>query len=137
MRCMNQPVQRAEEHSLDKLRLIREQVENVAGELVRLEERGREQARCWRRRGVTSSSTVVGNDDGTSSSSMMMMMGEEDKLALYHVLNDQRVGMERLSEIVLRDVRDVDILKEELENGGSGVGRRRVVSGGPAIFGGR
>eukprot|EP00985_Skeletonema_marinoi_P014343 scaffold7266_cov121-Skeletonema_marinoi.AAC.5 len=110
-----------------------EQVNLVAVRLRDLEERGRQQARNWRMRGATQlQQQRNGGMDGTTA------LSEEDKLALFHVLNDQRLGMERLGSIVTRDVRDTDILKEEMNKaesvvrGGSGGGRRA-----PAIFGGR
>jgi len=136
IRCMNQPTQRAEEEANFKLRKLLEQVNLVAVRLRDLEERGRQQARNWRMRGATQlqQQRNGGGVDGTA-------LSEEDKLALFHVLNDQRLGMERLGSIVTRDVRDTDILKEEMNKAesfvrGSGSGGRRV-GGGTAIFGGR
>ena len=136
IRCMNQPTQRAEEEANFKLRKLLEQVNLVAVRLRDLEERGRQQARNWRMRGATQlqQQRNGGGVDGTA-------LSEEDKLALFHVLNDQRLGMERLGSIVTRDVRDTEILKEEMNKAesvvrGSGSGGRRV-GGGTAIFGGR
>ena len=156
IRCMNQPIQDAESTSNYQLRVLYDEVNRMICVLCDLEERGREQARLWRKRGATGgggdgiTSGVTnggGGIDNTSSSSLE----EEDKLALFHVLNDQRLGMERLGSIVTRDVRDVDILKEEmgkaLDQGrgssGSVVGGVRQqqrgggVVGSTAIFGGR
>lgn len=138
IRCMNQPTQRAEEEAQFKLRKLLEQVNMVAMKLRDLEERGRQQARNWRMRGATMSNNngLLDGGGGTLSSSTL---SDEDKLALFHVLNDQRLGMERLGSIVTRDVRDTDILKEEMSKAESSVrgggGRSRV--GGAAIFGGR
>jgi len=139
IRCMNQPTQRAEEEANFKLRKLLEQVNLVAVRLRDLEERGRQQARNWRMRGATQLQQQRNNGgvDGTA-------LSEEDKLALFHVLNDQRLGMERLGSIVTRDVRDTDILKEEMNKAESvvrgGSGGRRVggaLGQSPAIFGGR
>ena len=93
------------------------------------------------RRTILGASGSLEECHNTSSSSLE----EEDKLALFHVLNDQRLGMERLGSIVTRDVRDVDILKEEVGKaldqgrGGSGSvgGMRQQQRGTTAIFGGR
>uniref|UniRef100_A0A7S2M2R6 Nucleoporin Nup54 alpha-helical domain-containing protein n=1 Tax=Skeletonema marinoi TaxID=267567 RepID=A0A7S2M2R6_9STRA len=140
IRCMNQPTQRAEEEANFKLRKLLEQVNLVAVRLRDLEERGRQQARNWRMRGATQLQQQRNNGgvDGTTA------LSEEDKLALFHVLNDQRLGMERLGSIVTRDVRDTDILKEEMNKAESvvrgGSGGRRVggaLGQSPAIFGGR
>jgi len=137
IRCMNQPTQRAEEEAQIVIRRLLDQVTIVARRLRDLEERGRQQARNWRMRGAVETRNDVGGGgmDGTKS-----VLSEEDKLALFHVLNDQRLGMERLGSIVTRDVRDTEILKEEMIKAESAV---RVVNGGggtsrgPAIFGGR
>lgn len=166
IRCMNQPTQRAEEEAQFKLRKLVEQVNIVRMKLCDLEERGRQQARNWRRmRGEEEAAAAMNTNvsDGvsscggsgellSSSSSFSTSLSDEDKLALFHVLNDQRLGMERLGSIVTRDVRDTEILKEEMSKAESsssssvrGItsGRMRVggSSGGgalgPAIFGGR
>lgn len=123
------------------LRKLLEQVNLVAMKLRDLEERGRQQARNWRMRGASTNLQLQqrrnGLDGGAST------LSEEDKLALFHVLNDQRLGMERLGSIVTRDVRDTEILKEEMNKAenvvrGSVGGVRRVGGAlGPAIFGGR
>lgn len=134
IRCMNQPTQRAEEESQILIRKLLEQVNGVMRKLVDLEERGRQQARNWRMRGA------VVDKSGGNGSGGEPLLSEEDKLALFHVLNDQRLGMERLGSIVTRDVRDTEILKEEMtkatEKSSVGV-VRGVAAGRPAIFGGR
>eukprot|EP00573_Skeletonema_grethae_P004459 CAMPEP_0201696448 /NCGR_PEP_ID=MMETSP0578-20130828/8115_1 /ASSEMBLY_ACC=CAM_ASM_000663 /TAXON_ID=267565 /ORGANISM="Skeletonema grethea, Strain CCMP 1804" /LENGTH=470 /DNA_ID=CAMNT_0048182445 /DNA_START=114 /DNA_END=1523 /DNA_ORIENTATION=+ len=112
IRCMNQPTQRAEEEAQYTLRKLLEQVNLVAMKLRDLEERGRQQARNWRMRGASTNLQLQqrnGLDGGGGA-----YLSEEDKLALFHVLNDQRLGMERLGSIVTRDVRDTEILKEEM-----------------------
>lgn len=138
IRCMNQPTQRAEEEAQYTLRKLLEQVNLVAMKLRDLEERGRQQARNWRMRGASTNLQLRQRNGGE------VALSEEDKLALFHVLNDQRLGMERLGSIVTRDVRDTEILKEEMNKaesvvrGRGGVGGRRVGGAlGPAIFGGR
>ena len=62
---------------------------------------------------------------------------EEDKVALFNVLNEQRMGMERLGHIVKRDVRDVGILDDELRRSSSGRTEVARPPSGAAIFGGR
>jgi flagellar biosynthesis chaperone FliJ len=142
IRCMNQPTQRAEEEAQFQLRKMLEQVNMGVRQLRDLEERGRQQARNWRMRGATMMSHTA-SDGGGGGASLSSTLSEEDKLALFHVLNDQRLGMERLGSIITRDVRDTEILKEEMSKAESSVrgsisGRRGVGGAlGPAIFGGR
>eukprot|EP00581_Thalassiosira_minuscula_P011552 CAMPEP_0183713898 /NCGR_PEP_ID=MMETSP0737-20130205/8628_1 /TAXON_ID=385413 /ORGANISM="Thalassiosira miniscula, Strain CCMP1093" /LENGTH=484 /DNA_ID=CAMNT_0025942771 /DNA_START=39 /DNA_END=1493 /DNA_ORIENTATION=+ len=128
VRCMGQPTQRAEGEAQRRLGEILKQVNMVGKSLVDLEERGKQQARAWRMRGATMESS--------QRSEVADALQEEDKVALFHVLNEQRMGMERLGHIVKRDVRDVDILKEELNNAHSGRAKSFSTSG-AAIFGGR
>jgi hypothetical protein len=66
----------------------------------------------------------------------LLPMEEEDKVALFQVLNGQRLGMERLGSIVKRDVRDAGIMKDELNKASSGR-VKALSSSGAAIFGGR
>ena len=66
----------------------------------------------------------------------LLPMEEEDKVALFNVLNGQRLGMERLGSIVKRDVRDSGIMKDELSKASSGR-VKALSSSGAAIFGGR
>ena len=124
VRCMGQPTQRAELESQQRLGEIVKQVNMVGKALADLEERGTQQARAWRMRGATMESqrSEVGS----------VSLRDEDKVALFHVLNDQRLGMERLGHIVKRDVRDVGILKDELNSNSAG---KALPSSGAAIFG--
>ena len=100
----------------------------VGKTLANLEERGRQQARAWRMKGATMESRQ--SDIG------LLPMEEEDKVALFQVLNGQRLGMERLGSIVKRDVRDAGIMKDELSKASSGR-VKALSSSGAAIFGGR
>mmetsp|Transcript_11781 Transcript_11781/g.18077 ORF Transcript_11781/g.18077 Transcript_11781/m.18077 type:complete len:487 (-) Transcript_11781:39-1499(-) len=135
IRCMNQPTQRAEEEAQYTLRKLLEQVNLVAMKLRDLEERGRQQARNWRMRGASTNLQLQQRrNNGLDGAACL---SEEDKLALFHVLNDQRLGMERLGSIVTRDVRDTEILKEEMNKAESVVRGSGVGALGPAIFGGR
>ena len=131
IRCMGQPTQRAEIDAQQRLGEIMKQMNIVGNTLSNLEERGKHQARAWRMRGATLESS--------QQHSGSIPLQEEDKVSLFHVLNDQRLGMERLGNIVKRDVRDVGILKDELNkaSSGSGVVHALPPSGGAAIFGGR
>ena len=124
VRCMGQPTQRAELEAQQRLGEIVKQVNMVGKALADLEERGTQQARAWRMRGATMESqrSEVGS----------VSLRDEDKVALFHVLNDQRLGMERLGHIVKRDVRDVGILKDELNSNSAG---KALPSSGAAIFG--
>jgi hypothetical protein len=152
IRCMNHPIQRAEVDAQIQLRKLLDQVNSVAVNLRTLEERGRQQARNWRMNRATSSSSSSSTIMDDASMMLSSTLSDDDKLALFHVLNDQRLGMERLGSIVTRDVRDVEILKEEMMGrrsrssvvvGGGGRAVKRIVgaAGGtsfePAIFGGR
>lgn len=128
VRCMGQQTQGAEVQAQQRLAGIMQQCNIVGTSLADLEERGRQQARAWRMRGATMESQQ--SEVGTVS------LQEEDKMALFHVLNDQRLGMERLGHIVKRDVRDVDILKGELNKASSGMVKALPPSG-AAIFGSR
>ena len=94
------------------------QVNMVGKTLANLEERGKQQARTWRMRGATMESRQSDDVGG------LLPMEEEDKLALFHVLNGQRLGMERLGSIVKRDVRDAGIMKDEITNMTSSSGGR-------------
>lgn len=127
IRCMGQPTQRAEVEAQQRLGEIMKQVNLVGKTLANLEERGRQQARAWRMKGATMESRQ--SDIG------LLPMEEEDKVALFQVLNGQRLGMERLGSIVKRDVRDAGIMKDELNKASSG--RVKASSSGAAIFGGR
>lgn len=130
LRCMGQPIQRAEAEASQRLGEIARRAHAVGTSLADLEERGRQQARAWRMRGATMESSR--RTDAASAP-----LQEEDKVALFHVLNDQRLGMERLGHIVKRDVRDVDILKDELNKAASGRGSSSLPPSRAAIFGGR
>jgi hypothetical protein len=105
----------------------------VGRTLANLEERGKQQARAWRMRGATMESRQSDDVGG------LLPMVEEDKLALFHVLNEQRLGMERLGGILKRDVRDAGIMKNEMTNKSSSSGGRvkTLSSSAAAIFGGR
>jgi nuclear pore complex protein Nup54 len=133
VRCMGQPTQRAEVEASQRLENILKSVNTVGKGLMELEERGRLQARAWRTR--AQSNNMNGGMLG-STSEEATTLGEQDKAALFSVLNDQRMGMERLGDIVKRDVRDAGILKEELSRSSTRT-RALPVSGGAAIFGGR
>mmetsp|Transcript_23059 Transcript_23059/g.37574 ORF Transcript_23059/g.37574 Transcript_23059/m.37574 type:complete len:346 (+) Transcript_23059:172-1209(+) len=128
VRCMGQSTQRAEVGAQQRLGEMMQQVNQVGKSLADLEERGRQQARAWRMRGATMESQ--------HSEAGAVSLQEEDKMALFNVLNDQRLGMERLGHIVKRDVRDVSILKDELNRASSGRVNALPPSG-AAIFGGR
>ena len=128
-RCMGQPTQRAEAESRRRLGEIGQRANAVAASLADLEERGRRQARTWRMRGATMESRPRSQVDAAP-------LTEQDKAALFQVLNDQRLGMERLGHIVKKEVRDVEILKAELEKASSGRAKA-LPPPGAAIFGGR
>lgn len=127
IRCMGQPIQRAEVEAQQRLGEIMKQVNTIGKSLANLEEMGKQQARAWRVRGATIESR---SDFGS------LPLREEDKVGLFHVLNDQMLGMERLGRIVNRDIRDVCILKDEL-NKASSSKDKAPPSLGAAIFGGR
>ena len=135
VRCMGQPTQRAELESQQRLGEIMKQVNTVGKVLADLEERSKQQARAWRMRGANMESQQLQQNASAVSNSSMPLQ-EEDKVALFNVLNDQRMGMERLGHIVLRDARDVDILKDEMNKASSGRVQQSD-SRGAAIFGGR
>ncbi|KAL9180591.1 hypothetical protein ACHAXT_011044 [Thalassiosira profunda] len=127
VRCQGQAIQPAEVEAQKRLGEIVKQVNALGKSLSDLEERGRQQARAWRMRGATM--------DSRRAEMGAPPLREEDKTALFHVLNDQRMGMERLGHIVNRDVRDVGIIKKEL--GKSAGGAKALPPSGAAIFGGR
>eukprot|EP00571_Detonula_confervacea_P017759 CAMPEP_0172311774 /NCGR_PEP_ID=MMETSP1058-20130122/15766_1 /TAXON_ID=83371 /ORGANISM="Detonula confervacea, Strain CCMP 353" /LENGTH=457 /DNA_ID=CAMNT_0013025061 /DNA_START=12 /DNA_END=1385 /DNA_ORIENTATION=+ len=128
VRCIGQPTQRAEAEAQQRLGEIMKQTNMVGRSLADLEERGKQQARAWRMRGATM--------EPQHSEVGSVPLQEEDKRALFNVLNDQRLGMERLGHIVKRDVRDVGILKDELNKVSSGR-VKALPSSGASIFGGR
>ena len=131
-RCMGQPIQGAEVEAWKRLGELMKRCAQVGTSLADLEERGRGQARAWRMRGAAMESSSQHVDSAP--------LGEEDKAALFHVLNAQRLGMERLGQIVERDVRDRGTLKEELSKAtASSLGSRGAAlpSSGATIFGGR
>ena len=128
IRCMGQPIQRAEVEAQQRVGEIMKQVNVIGKSLANLEEVGRQQARAWRVRGATIESR---SDFGS------LPLREEDKVGLFHVLNDQMLGMERLGRIVNRDVRDVGILKDELNKTASLSKEKSLPSLGATIFGGR
>mmetsp|Transcript_15853 Transcript_15853/g.25612 ORF Transcript_15853/g.25612 Transcript_15853/m.25612 type:complete len:301 (+) Transcript_15853:399-1301(+) len=132
VRCMGQPTTSAEGESRQRLGEIARQAGFVGTSLADLEERGRQQARTWRMRGATMDS----QQQQQSSRSSEVGLREQDKVELFQVLNEQRLGMERLGHIVKKEVRDVGILKEELEKASSGRAKA-LPPPGAAIFGGR
>ena len=132
IRCMNQPTQSAEVQAQQRLGEIIKQVTLVDKALIDLEERGKHQARAWRMRGAT-----IESQRQHVTNTVEDPLQTEDKVALFNVLNDQRLGMERLGNIVNRDVRDASILKEELTKETSGLKALPPSLGGTAIFGGR
>lgn len=131
VRCMGQPTQRAEGEAQRRLGEITERLNAAGKSMADLEERGRRQARAWRTRGATMESSRTVEHPSASA------LQEEDKVALFNVLNEQRMGMERLSHIVKRDVRDVGILDDELRRSSSGRTEVARPPSGAAIFGGR
>lgn len=135
IRCMNQPTQSAEVQSQQRLNEIIKQVTLVDKALIDLEERGKHQARAWRMRGAT----IESQRQHVTTTTVEDPLQTEDKVALFNVLNDQRLGMERLGNIVNKDVRDASILKEELTKETTGLKALPQSSslGGTAIFGGR
>jgi len=110
---------------------------NIVGQtLINLEERGKQQSRSWRMKGATlMSSQQLQHNNSTLS------MNDEDKLALFHVLNDQRLGLERLGNIMKKDGRDVGIVLDELSKASSSSSSsssssgNKVKASGAAIFG--
>jgi hypothetical protein len=67
-------------------------------------------------------------------------MNDDDKLALFHVLNDQRLGLEHLGNIMKKDGRDVSIVLDELSkasssSSSSSSGNKVKSLSGAAIFG--
>ena len=82
---MGQPIQGAEVEAWKRLGELMKRCAQVGTSLADLEERGRGQARAWRMRGATMESSSQHVDSAP--------LGEEDKAALFHVLNDQRLGM--------------------------------------------
>ncbi|EJK50395.1 hypothetical protein THAOC_30644 [Thalassiosira oceanica] len=115
---MNQPTQRAEVEANARLSEIIKQIKLAESKLLELEERGKHQSRAWRMRGATLEAQKS-RDDFTNEK-----LSEEDKMALFNVLNDQRLGMERLGDIVAKDSRDAAILHSELDRGQKGVNSR-------------
>lgn len=128
IRCMGQPIQRAEVEAKQRIGEIMKQVNVIGKSLANLEEIGKQQAQAWRVRGAT----IEARSDFGS-----LPLREEDKIGLFHVLNDQMLGMERLGRIVNRDVRDMSILKDELSNMSSSKKEKSLPSFGATIFGGR
>ncbi|KAL7544652.1 hypothetical protein ACHAWF_008027 [Thalassiosira exigua] len=128
VRCIGQPTQPAEVEARRRLGEVARQAGAVGKALSDLEERGRRQARAWRMRGAAAG-------PARQAGAGMAPLSEDDRGALFHVLNEQRLGMERLGHIVKRDVRDVNILKKELNNAASSSGALPPSSA--AIFGGR
>ena len=132
IRCMNQPTQRAEVEANARLTEIIKQIKLAESKLLELEERGKHQSRAWRMRGATLEAQNSRDDHANET------LGQEDKVALFNVLNDQRLGMERLGDIVAKDSRDAVILHSELDRDQSGRGRSAVPVGGSRnIFTGR
>lgn len=128
VRCMGQPTQHAEEESRWRLGEVAARASAARASLADLEERGRLQARTWRMWGATRESRL-------RSGAGARPLTERDRAELFHVLNEQRLGMERLGHIVKKEVRDVGILKEELEKAS---GRAKAMPPpGAAVFGGR
>jgi hypothetical protein len=98
---------------------------------MKLEERGKQQSRSWRMKGATLLSSQQQHN------SPVLSMNDDDKLALFHVLNDQRLGLEHLGNIMKKDGRDVGIVLDELSkvSSSSSSGNKVKALSGAAIFG--
>jgi hypothetical protein len=98
---------------------------------MKLEERGKQQSRSWRMKGAT----LLSSQQQKQHNSPVLSMTDDDKLALFHVLNDQRLGLERLGNIMKKDGRDVGIVLDELSKASSSSGNKVKALSGAAIFG--
>lgn len=108
------------------------QVNIVGQSLINLEERGKQQSRSWRMKGATLMSS---QQQHSLNNSPALSMNDEDKLALFHVLNDQRLGLEHLGHIMKKDGRDVGIVLDELRSSSSSSGNKVKALSGASIFG--
>ena len=126
VRCMGQPTQRAEGEARRRLGALDQQARAVGQSLAELEERARQQARAWRRRRAARDAQPL--ESGAAA------LTQEDKAALFNVMSEQKVGLERLADIVKRDVRDVGIVKDELSKASS-VSVHALPPSGPVVFG--
>lgn len=70
-----------------------------------------------------------------NNSTLSMNDDDDDKLALFHVLNDQRLGLEHLGHIMKKDGRDVGIVLDELSKVSSSSGNKVKALSGASIFG--
>lgn len=104
LRCMNLPLQPAERDLANKLEQVVQGVTQVAGRLRDTEEMARVHAQKVDER------AVVGE--------RMRQLSEDDRNNLFKVMEEQRVGLERVVNVAKTDVRDVGIMKEELEKMG-------------------
>ena len=103
---------------------------------MKLEERGKQQSRSWRMKGAT----LLSSQQQKQHNSPVLSMNDDDKLALFHVLNDQRLGLEHLGNIMKKDGRDVGIVLDELSkvsssSSSSSSGNKVKALSGAAIFG--
>jgi len=109
VRCMGHPLQRGEVEAVNRLGEIVQKMRLVEKMLGEVEERGTRQARVWRMRASSLDSRAGGGLEVAAAE-----LGDEEKYELFKSLNEQMLGNETLGQCVKRDMRDVEILKEEL-----------------------
>ncbi|KAL7468407.1 hypothetical protein ACHAXS_008635 [Conticribra weissflogii] len=114
VRCMGHPLQRGEVEAVNRLGEIVQKMRAVERMLGEVEERGTRQARVWRMRASSLDSRAYGGGSEAVAAAAAEL-GEEEKYELFKSLNEQMLGNETLGQCVKRDVRDVEILKEEME----------------------
>mmetsp|Transcript_26659 Transcript_26659/g.38992 ORF Transcript_26659/g.38992 Transcript_26659/m.38992 type:complete len:475 (-) Transcript_26659:294-1718(-) len=109
VRCMNLPLQPAERDAGDRLKLVLRQLNQVGKTMGDVEKRAQAHAQYLRSTGGAGEGGDGGGDDSNANT-----LTEEDKTELFTVMNEQKEGLERLVNIVKKDLRDVNILKEEV-----------------------
>jgi len=114
LRCTNLPLQPAEREAAERIRTVRVGVDGVGKALADVEERGRHHVHALRT--VAAAGGAGGGGDLSG-----VVLSEQGKADMHNLLMKQKDGLDELSTIVTRDLRDAKIAKEELTAGGGGV----------------
>ena len=125
VRCTNLPLQVAEREAAERVEAVRRGVDAVGRALADVEERGRHHVHALR------SMAAAGGAGGMEAHRRGETVSEQGVADFRALLARQRVGMDELSAIVQRDVRDATIAREEFTATTTGRGAGGVVGGPP------
>ena len=123
LRCTNLPLQPDEKVAAERARRVHLGVDVVGRALAEVEERGRHQIHALRTMGERGGGMGVGASGagGANADVGRVELSDEARADLNRILTEQKAGLDALSSIVKRDLRDAKIVKEGLRGGGRGM----------------